>query len=69
LCIGNPILLKSWPTHWFHEWSKLWPAGYSLIKLKEELWMHVVLCGLGPSFQHIRNGYADAEKQDATTLK
>jgi hypothetical protein len=51
------------------EWSELWPAGYSLIKLKEELWMHVVLRGLGPSFQHIRNGYAGAEKQDATTLK
>jgi hypothetical protein len=48
------------------EWSELWPAGYSLIKLKEELWTHVVLRGLGPSFQHIRNGYAGAKKQDAT---
>jgi hypothetical protein len=49
--------------------NELWPAGYSLIKLKEELWMPVVLRGLGPSFQHIRNGYAGAEKQDATTLE
>jgi hypothetical protein len=39
------------------EWSELWPAGYSLIKLKE-LWMHVVLRGLSYSFRHIRNGYA-----------
>ena len=31
--------------------------------------MHVVLRGLGPSFQHIRNGYAGAEKQDAATLE
>ena len=31
--------------------------------------MHVVLCGPGPSFQHIRNGYAGAEKQDAATLE
>jgi len=52
-----------------HEWSGLWPASYLLLKLKEELWMHVVLCGLGPSFQHIRNGYAGAEKQDAATLE
>jgi len=50
------------------EWSELWPASYSHLKLKEELWMHVVLHGLGPSFQHIRNGYAGAEKQDAATL-
>jgi len=28
--------------------------------LKEELWMHVVLRSLVPSFQHIRNGYAGA---------
>jgi len=51
------------------EWSGLWPASYSLLELKEELWMHVVLRGLGPSFQHIRNGYAGAEKQDAATLE
>ena len=52
-----------------HEWSELWPASYLLLKFKEELWMHVVLRGLGPSFQHIRNGYAGAEKQDAATLE
>ena len=31
--------------------------------------MHVVLRGLGPSYQHIRNGYAGAEKQDPATLE
>ena len=30
--------------------------------------MHIVLCGLSPSFQHIRNGYVSAEKQGAATL-
>ena len=31
--------------------------------------MHVVLRGLGPSYQHIRNCYAGAEKQDPATLE
>ena len=31
------------------EWSELWPASYSLLKLKEELWMHVVLVVLAPA--------------------
>ena len=31
--------------------------------------MHMVLRGLGPSFQHIRNGDAGAKKQDAATLE
>jgi hypothetical protein len=51
------------------EWSELWPAAYSLLMLKEELWMHVVLRGLSPGFQHIRNGYAGAQTQDASTLE
>jgi len=35
----------------------------------KELWMHVILCGLMPGFQHIRNGYASAENQNTTTLE
>jgi hypothetical protein len=31
--------------------------------------MHVILHGLGPSFQHIRIGYANAEKQEVATLE
>jgi transposase InsO family protein len=50
------------------DWTELWPSTYTLTTLKEELWMHVVLRGLTPGFQHIRNGYAGAEKQDVATL-
>ena len=50
------------------EWSELWPAAYTLLMLKE-LWMHVVLRGLSPGFQHIRNGYAGAQTQDSSTLE
>ena len=31
--------------------------------------MHDVLRGLSPGFQHIRNGYAGAQEQDAATLE
>jgi len=51
------------------EWGMLWSPACMLLKLKGELWMHIVLRGLNPSFQHIRNGYAGAEKQDAVTLE
>ena len=37
--------------------------------LKEDLWIHVVLCGLGSSSQYIRSGYTGAEKQDVATLE
>jgi len=30
--------------------------------LKEELWAHVVLCGLAPGCQHIKNGYTGADR-------
>jgi len=44
-------------------------SGLPLRPLKlKELWMLVVLCDLVPSFQHIRNSYTGAERQDAATL-
>ena len=41
----------------------------TLIMLKDELWMHVILRDLAPGFQHIRNSYASAGDQNATTLE
>lgn len=41
----------------------------SLSTLREEFWRRIVLRGLGSSFQHIRNGYDGAEKQDAAALE
>ena len=50
------------------EWSGLWPSAYTLLMPKEGLWMHVVLHGPSPGFQHIWNGYAGAQTQDSSTL-
>ena len=46
--------------------SYLGPVVY---RLKEDLWIRVVLCGLGSSSQYIRSGYTGAEKQDVATLE